>query len=206
MGLPFRVSPDVLIPRLDTEVLVEKLLSVIRGFEIEKPEILDLCTGSGAIGVTLAHELKDAHVTMTDISQAALKVAAGNAQINDVTARCSFVIGDLFDALRDDAVFDVIVSNPPYIESEVIETIDREVRDHEPRLALDGGADGLDFYRRIAAEAPAHLKENGILALEIGYNQGEAVKSLLDQTGRYQAVTVLKDLNGLDRVVLAGRK
>ena len=206
MGLPFRVNPSVLIPRLDTEVLAEQVLGIIEGMGLERPEVLDLCTGSGALGVTIAAKVPGALVTMTDVSEGALKTAMGNAGLNGVNRRCSFLLGDMFEALPDDKLFDIIVCNPPYIESDVIETLDVEVKDHEPRLALDGGPDGLDFYRIIADKASLHLKSGGLLALEIGCDQGVAVKRLLNKAKTYGNVRVVRDLAHLDRVVIAVRR
>lgn len=206
MGLPFRVNPSVLIPRLDTEVLAEQVLGIIEGMGLERPEVLDLCTGSGALGVTIAAKVPGALVTMTDVSEEALKTAMGNAGLNGVNRRCSFLLGDMFEALPDDKLFDIIVCNPPYIESDVIETLDVEVKDHEPRLALDGGPDGLDFYRIIADKASLHLKSGGVLALEIGCDQGVAVKRLLNKAKTYRNVRVVRDLAHLDRVVIAVRR
>lgn len=206
MGLPFRVNPSVLIPRLDTEILAEQVLGIIEGMGLERPEVLDLCTGSGALGVTIAAKVPGALVTMTDVSEEALKTAMGNAGLNGVNRRCSFLLGDMFEALPDDKLFDIIVCNPPYIESDVIETLDVEVKDHEPRLALDGGPDGLDFYRIIADKASLHLKSGGVLALEIGCDQGVAVKRLLNKAKTYGNVRVVRDLAHLDRVVIAVRK
>ena len=205
MGLPFRVNPSVLIPRLDTEILAEQVLGIIEGMGLERPEVLDLCTGSGALGVTIAAKVPGALVTMTDVSEEALKTAMGNAGLNGVNRRCSFLLGDMFEALPDDKLFDIIVCNPPYIESDVIETLDVEVKDHEPRLALDGGPDGLDFYRIIADKASLHLKSGGVLALEIGCDQGVAVKRLLNKAKTYGNVRVVRDLAHLDRVVIAVR-
>lgn len=206
MGLMFRVNPDVLIPRLDTEVLVDQAIGILKGRNWENPFILDMCTGSGAIGVTMAHEFPDAEVTLVDVSKKAISTAMGNAQINDVFRRCIFLEGDMFQALPENKRYDMILSNPPYIESDVIETLSTEVKDHEPRLALDGGADGLKFYRILAEEAEKHLSDGGYLVMEIGYNQGEAVKSLLEGNGNYKTVAVLQDLNHLDRIVIGERK
>lgn len=203
MGLPFRVNEHVLIPRQDTEVLVEQVLGVIKGRELEKPEILDMCAGSGAIGVSLAFERPDAQVTMADISTEAISVAMDNAQLNGVFQRCTFVTGDLFDALPGWKKFDVIVCNPPYIKSDVIETLQPEVRDHEPRRALDGGKDGLTIYRRIAKEAGAHLVSHGVLALEIGYDQAVDVVTILGQGGDFDGARIIKDLDNKDRVIIA---
>ncbi len=205
MGLLFRVNPNVLIPRLDTEVLVEQAIGLLRGMNWENPFILDLCTGSGAIGITMAHEFPDAEVTMTDVSEAAISTAMDNAQINRVFPRCRFLIGDMFDAVPEKKRFDMILCNPPYIESGVIETLSTEVKDHEPRLALDGGEDGLTFYRILTAEAEKHLAGAAFLVMEIGYNQGGAVRKLLEENGNYTHITVLPDLNKLDRIVIAQR-
>ena len=205
MGLPFRVNPSVLIPRLDTEVLVDEVLKLMKQMDMQSPEVLDLCTGSGAIGVSIAHRRPEASVTLTDVSEEALRTAAGNAGLNGVNRRCRFLLGDMFDALPEDKTFDVIVCNPPYIKSEVIDTLDVEVKDHEPRTALDGGEDGLDYYRIIAEEASMHLKSGGILALEIGADQAVDVKRLLNRAKMYEGVRVVRDLAQLDRVVIAER-
>ena len=205
MGLPFRVNPSVLIPRLDTEILAEQVIGIIEGMGLENPEVLDLCTGSGALGVTIAAKVPGALVTMTDVSEPALQTAMSNAGLNGVNRRCVFLLGDMFDAIPEDKQFDVIVCNPPYIESDVIDTLDVEVKDHEPRMALDGGKDGLDYYRIIADRASMHLKTGGILALEIGCDQGVAVKRLLNKAKTYGNVRVVRDLAHLDRVVIAVR-
>ena len=203
MGLPFRVNENVLIPRLDTEVLVDQVLGIIGGMELEHPDVLDMCTGSGAIGVSIAHMVPDASVKMTDISEQALATAMKNAELNGVLERSSFALGNMFSALRSDEQFDIIVSNPPYIKSDIIETLAPEVKDHEPRRALDGGEDGLDAYKVIANNAAAHLKDGGVLALEIGYDQGEAVVFLLERTHYYKPAAIIKDLAGKNRVVVA---
>ena len=206
MGLLFRVNPNVLIPRLDTEVLVDQAIGILRGKEWEHPFILDMCTGSGAIGITMAHEFPDSEVTLVDVSKEAISTAMGNAQINDVFPQCLFLEGDMFEAIPKGKRFDMILSNPPYIESEEIETLSTEVKDHEPRLALDGGADGLKFYRILAENSDKYLADGGYLAMEIGYNQGQVVRELLEATGNYRSVAVLQDLNHLDRIVIAERK
>lgn len=203
MGLLFRVNENVLIPRLDTEVLVDQVIGIIKGFELENPRILDLCTGSGVIGITIAHEISGSNVVMSDISDEALRVAQSNAEINNVTDRVKLVQGNMFSALAEDDKFNLIVSNPPYIKSDVIDTLAAEVREHEPRLALDGGEDGLNAYRVIALNAANHLEEGGLLALEIGYDQGEAVVLLLERTKFYKPAVIVKDLVGKNRVVLA---
>lgn len=205
MGLPFRVNKTVLIPRFDTEILVEKILGIVRDRGYESPEILDMCTGSGAIGVSLAHRLPKARVTMADASDEALHTAMGNAGINGVNKRCIFLVGDMFDALSEDAVYDIIACNPPYIPTAEIDKLAVEVRKHEPLSALDGGADGLDYYRIIASDASSHLKSGGVLALEIGHDQGKSVTKLLQEAGTYKNIEVFKDLAGHDRVVTAER-
>ena len=192
MGLPFRVTPEVLIPRQDTEVLVEECLRHLAPGNI----FLDLCTGSGCILVSLLHYAKGTFGTGADLSGKALAVAKGNVEANGVEAR--LVQGDLFEPVT--GTFDLIVSTPPYIASAEIQTLAPEVREHEPRMALDGTADGLFFYRRIVQESPSYLKEGGWLCMEIGYDQGAAVRQLMEARG-FATVSVIKDLAGLDRVV-----
>lgn len=205
MGLPFRVNKNVLIPRMDTEIVVEKLLSEIKKRGYTKPEVLDMCTGSGAIGVSVAAKIEGSHVTMTDASQEALKTAIGNAALNRVNGQCTFLEGDMFDAISEDAVYDVIVCNPPYIPTKEIDKLAVEVRMHEPVKALDGGEDGLDFYRILADEASSHIKSGGILVLEIGHDQAKAVSELLENAATYRSIESFKDLAGLDRVIVAER-
>ena len=209
MSLTFKVTPSVLIPRQDTELLVETCINLankaIGGVGSCSPRsisILDMCTGSGCVAVSLAWYLGQARLTACDISDAALEVAKGNAKNNGVAQRITFLQGDLFEALIGSTPsFDIIASNPPYIESETISTLDPEVRSNEPLLALDGGTDGLDFYRRISKEATSYLKQGGYLVFEIGYNQGQLVSTLLTESG-FTNVSVLKDLCNNDRVVL----
>lgn len=202
MGLDFAVNENVLIPRQDTECLVEEAM-----IETEDGmRVLDLCTGSGCVLISLLRYKNDMIGVGTDISGRALETAQQNAEANGVEAE--FLEGDLYEALDgyDTArgLFDVIVSNPPYIAGEVIETLMEEVRDHEPRIALYGGSDGLDFYRRIIDGADKYLVRGGCILFEIGFDQGQAVTELLRDTG-YTDVSIIKDLAGLDRVV-KGRK
>ena len=213
MGLTFNVNPNVLIPRQDTETMVEDALEVLqkgtlRGESfVEKSnfkDVLDLCTGSGAIGVSIAKLNGNVKVTCSDLSEKALETAKGNAIANGLKS-VKFEQGDLFAPFcgkLGKKKFDFIISNPPYIESEVIPTLQTEVKDHEPMMALDGGVDGLDFYKRIAEEAPNHLKKGGVLMMEIGYNQGEAVCQLLEESEKFQKVLCLKDLAHKDRIVV----
>ena len=205
MGLPIRVNPSVLIPRLDTEILVEQVLAEIERKGVQKPRVLDLCTGSGAIGIAIAAKVPDAVVTMMDVSEPALRTAMVNASLNGVSRRCIFVQSNMFDAIPEDRVYDIIVCNPPYIKSDVIDTLAVEVKDHEPRIALDGGADGLDYYRVIANEASMYLKSGGTLALEIGSDQAADVRKLLNRERTWQGIRVVRDLAQLDRVILTER-
>lgn len=194
MGLSFVVNEHVLVPRQDTETLVEEVLRNLH----DGMRILDLCTGSGCILLSLLHYSNDCEGVGTDLSAEALAVARENAGRLLPDAKVSLLQGDLFEPVE--GRFEIIVSNPPYIETDVIETLSPEVRDHEPRMALDGGADGLMFYRRILEQAEQYLVTDGMLFFEIGYNQGEAVSSLMRDKGFYE-VEVVKDLAGLDRVV-----
>ena len=208
MGLPFRVNPSVLIPRFDTEAVVEQALKLLDSMDHEwyHPEVLDMCTGSGAIGVSIAFKVPESLVTMTDVSKDALHTAMGNAGINGVNRRCIFLLGDMFEALPDGKEYDMIVCNPPYIESAVIDTLSIEVKDHEPRLALDGGEDGLDYYRIIADKAANYLRPGGFLVLEIGAEQAGDVKRLLMKNKAFGDIHKEQDLAGRDRVIIATRK
>lgn len=199
MGLPFYVDPSVLIPRQDTECLVEEVIKTSSG-----KDILDLCTGSGCIAVSIS-KLGDAgSVTATDKSKEALKVAGINAAINDTDIR--FLQGDMFKALggTDDTYrgFDIITCNPPYIRRSEIHDLMREVRDYEPVMALNGGDDGLVFYRKIALEAGAFLRRKGMIMVEIGYDQADDVTRLF-RGCHFKDIRVIKDLAGNDRVVTA---
>ena len=193
-GYDFFVNENVLIPRADTEVLVNEALK-LAGLNAK---VLDLCTGSGCIAVTVKLERNDLKVSASDISEGALSIARLNADYNN--ADVTFYQGDLFDAINEK--FDVIISNPPYIETEEIEKLESNVKDFEPRTALDGGITGLDFYERIFKEAGDYLSEHGVVAVEIGYNQGEAVSDIAGRNG-FGNIRVIKDLGGLDRVVTA---
>ena len=220
MGYDFYVDERVLIPRQDTECLVELAVDSIRKKAVEtrqkqnlseadysgdnrKPEqkstkvkVLDLCTGSGCIGISVAKLCPDSEVTLADISEGALSVAKKNAQ--NLEADVTLIKGNLFENIEDR--FDYILSNPPYIPSEVIEGLMPEVKEHEPRLALDGEADGLSFYRKIINEAPDYLNTDGRIYFEIGAEQGEDLTRLMNERG-FSEVKVHKDLAGLDRIV-----
>lgn len=196
-GLDFYVNENVLIPRLDTEVLVEKIL------EYEEPgqRVMDMCTGSGCIAITL-QKLGRFQVMAVDISEEALTLARKNAQRNQ--SQVTFFQSNMFDQLSNTSKVDVIVSNPPYIESKVIDELDDEVKKYEPRLALDGMEDGLHFYRILAREGKRFLNEGGRLYVEIGFDQAEAVKEIFGAQGFFN-IQVYKDLAGLDRVVAMHR-
>lgn len=203
-GFPIKVNEHVLIPRQDTEVLVETVLEELKKAPEEPknnaPEglsLLDLCTGSGCIAVALAKLYAFSEVTAADLSEQVLLTAEENAKTNGAEIR--FVRSDLFGALES-CTYDIITCNPPYIPTDVVKTLSEEVRDHEPSMALDGGEDGLDFYRRLAEECPGHLKPGGRVFFEIGADQGKAVSGLLETAG-FQKVRVIQDLAGLDRVV-----
>ena len=198
-SLDFIVTPAVLTPRPETELLVDTALKCVGSNP--NPRILDLGTGSGAIAVALAKEVYGAEVVATDISSDALEIARANARRHGAEDRISFRAGDLFGPVAG-SKFDLIVANPPYIRREDIVTLPRDVRDFEPRVALDGGADGLDFYRRIAREAPRYLSDGGFVAVEIGAGMGADVARLFKNAG-LDDVRIEKDLADLERVVSA---
>lgn len=206
MGYEFYVNEHVLIPRQDTETLAEKVLSAIE--KKESPRILDMCTGSGCILISLLLEREDARGTGADLSSDALAAAEKNAEMLAVSDRAVFVESDLFSGRyfqeKENQVFDVIVSNPPYIPTEEIETLMDEVRFHDPYMALDGKEDGLYFYRIITKEAQKYLGPGGWLLYEIGCSQGAAVSRLMEDAG-FVDIEIIQDLAGLDRVV-RGRK
>ena len=195
MALDFYVDENVLIPQPDTEVLVEEGIKIIKE---QNMEVLDLCTGSGAIAISIAHYCQNSTVTATDISQEALEVARKNANSNNVNIE--FIESNLFDKLTERS-FDIILSNPPYIKTDIIKTLEKDVQ-AEPHLALDGGKDGLEFYKKILNEANKYLKTNGYLMLEIGYNQGNAVINLEHKNLKLITKQPIKDLAGNDRIVI----
>ena len=200
MGLDFYVQEGVLIPRPDTEVLVEELIEICK--DKENLNILDIGTGSGAITISLAKYLNTSNVKSFDISDVALEVGKKNAISNEVDNRVEFIKSDLFSAIKDkDIKFDVIVSNPPYIPKKDIKTLHTQVKDYEPYIALEGGDDGLDFYRSITEQSKLYLKENGILAYEVGHNQAKDVEKIMEING-YTKIYTKKDLQGIDRVVI----
>lgn len=199
-GFPIYVDERVLIPRQDTEVLVEEVEKQVRRRK-NPPSLLDLCTGSACIPIALSKRCSFSSVTASDISEKALQVASCNAEKNEVSL--SLVQSDLFTALSG-RKFDFITANPPYIPTKTIESLEPEVKDHEPLIALDGDADGLCFYRRLSREARDFLNFGGMLFLEVGYDQGEEVEKMLLENG-FQNVGKVRDLSGLYRVVYGSK-
>lgn len=226
MGLDFYVKEGVLIPRPDTEILVENIIELVKSKYFKDKElikIVDIGTGSGAITLSLAHYLENAHVYSIDISDTALQVAKENAKRLGLESKVTFIKGDLLNPLGELNIYnsiDIIVSNPPYIPTKDIAALQKEVAEYEPKLALDGGEDGLDFYRRIICESGKYLAPSGVLAFEIGCNQGNDVKNLMEDKGGDKGtfllsykeqgcsgkgvkdVKIIKDLAGHDRVVV----
>jgi len=208
MGLEFKVTPQVLIPRDDTEILVEKVIKLINEKKaLSNPRILDLCTGSGCIAISLAKFIKNAQVLATDISQDALEVAKENAFLNGVDNRVNFLRCDIFPrnghcGVGNDNIFDLIVSNPPYVKQGDIADLEPEVR-NEPVIALNGGVDGLDFYCLIIGQAHKYLKNGGFLILELGFGQSKQVKDLFKEAKNFKVIEIVKDYNNIDRVIVA---
>ncbi len=198
MKLNFYINENVLIPRQDTEILVEEVINIAK--RIKNPKILDLCTGSGAIAVSLAKYLTESEITATDISNKALEIAKKNAKINEVENRITFISSDLFTNIPEEK-YDIIVSNPPYIKRNVIETLDEQVR-KEPYMALDGGLDGLDFYRKIIKNSYEYLKYHGFLCLEIGFDQKIDVIELIENEEKFENTYSKKDLFDNDRIII----
>ena len=198
MKLNFYVDENVLIPRQDTEVLVEEVIKIAK--KINAKKILDLCTGSGAIAVSLAKYLENVQLTALDISGKALDIAISNAKNNHVQEKITFVESNLFEDLAQEK-YDIIVSNPPYIKRKEIENLDMEVR-REPKIALVGGEDGLDFYKKIIDKGYEYLKYGGYICLEIGYDQKEEVMKIIDDKKQYINTYCKKDLYDNDRVIV----
>ena len=203
MGLSFQVTPAVLIPRPETELLVQAAIERLRGRKDEST-FADIGTGSGAICLSVLHYVPEARAETVDISAEARQVAEQNAELLGLSQRILFHTGNLLEPLQGKK-FHAILSNPPYIPDADIAGLSEEVRGAEPRLALAGGTDGLDFYRRLAAEAADYLEEDGFLAMELGIHQAEPVRKLLEADGRLPHIEIQKDLAGIERVVIASR-
>ena len=198
MNLNFYVDENVLIPQPDTETLVEE---VINEYKEKKCEILDLCTGSGAIAISLAKYINESNIVASDISMKALQIAKLNAEKNLVRKKIEFIESDMFNKIYKDD-FDIIVSNPPYIKTKVIEELDKQVK-NEPYIALDGGADGLKFYKIIIENAYKYIKNEGKVFLEIGYDQKNELINLFKENNHYENIYSKKDLGGNDRIIVA---
>ncbi len=209
-SIDFKVDRRALIPRPETELLVEQSLSILSEALFKKPAfVLEIGTGSGAVAISLAKEARDIFLVATDVSGEALMLAKENAKSSGLLHQIQFVKGDLFGPfrhLREREPFDLILSNPPYITGAEIGRLAREVRDYEPVLALNGGEDGLTFYRDIISQAPSYLKKGGWLLLEVGQGQGEKVSELIEKKGDFLAPQRFPDLSGIERVVKAQRK
>ena len=204
-SIEFEVTPDCLIPRPETELLVQRSIEFLR--KRTGPQLVcDLCTGCGVMAVAVAKNVPDARVLATDISEPALAVAAKNVEKHKLQERIELRKGDLFEPLVPQLdQFDLIACNPPYVSAAEYEALEKNVKDYEPRIALYAGEDGLDLYRRIVEKVDQFLKPDGVLLLEIGYQQGPAVRGLLEQTGVFAQIRIDKDLQSHERVVVATR-
>jgi len=198
------VNKNVLIPRPDTEIIVEETLDICRKVDAVEINILDIGTGSGAIALALAKEIDNAHVVATDISAAALALARQNARSLKLDDKMEFHQGDLFAPVEE--VFDIVVCNPPYIPEDEYKELPAGVKDYEPRIALLAGENGLEFYKKLVYQGPRYLKKNGWLLLEIGAKQNDTVRGLMEETGWYDSIVMRRDYAGLPRVVRARRK
>jgi release factor glutamine methyltransferase len=202
MGLKLYITEGVLIPRADTEIIVEKVIKLAEG--TEKPVIIDMCTGSGAIAVGIAMNVSGAKLWAADISDSAIECCVMNVNRYKLENNIKVIKSDLFANIKEEGLIgntDIIVSNPPYIKRAAVRELDINVRDYEPHLALDGGEDGLVYYRRIIKDSFEFLKSGGILALETGYDQGEKVKGIMEHRGCFYDINIEKDLAGYDRCV-----
>lgn len=211
MGLDFKVGEGVLVPRPDTEILIESIIEIVKSgyFNKETVNIADIGTGSGAITLSLAHYLENSKIYSVDISNRALEIAKENAKHLSLENQVKFFNGNLLEPLYDDKLegkIDILVSNPPYIPTKVIENLQIEVSKYEPILALDGGEDGLDFYRKIINNSPKLLSKKSIIAFEIGHDQAKDIKSLLIQSGNFKNIKIITDLSGCDRVVIGEKE
>ncbi len=206
MDFEFKVSPDTFIPRPETELLVEKVVETVRGSispqsTVHSPQILNIGTGCGNIAISLTKYLPQSKIIALDISHSALLKARENAEMLDVSDKVTFLESDLLGALKEKGLFDIIICNPPYVSEKDMRWLPDEVRE-EPYAALYGGRDGLNFYRRIVKDAKPYLKKDGSLLMEMGYDQSESVKALLEDNG-YINIEIFKDYSGIDRILKA---
>jgi release factor glutamine methyltransferase len=207
-GLEFIVTSDVLIPRPETELLVETALKIMQSAS-RQATIIDLCTGSGCVAVSMAKEIGNARIFATDKSNRALAVARENARRHDVSDRIRFLEGDLYEPLEELDIrgqADIITANPPYIRSGDLPMLQPEVRDYEPKIALIAGPEGIEIQQRVLATSPEFLKKHGALIMEMGMGQAEELKRMVAETGAYSTQEILKDLAGIDRVIVARKK
>lgn len=209
-GLMFKVNRAVLIPRPETELLVEEAINSIKKRDAmgmgKDVTVLDLCTGSGCIAISIAKELPYCRVYAVDISEGAIEIARENAERYGVEERVIFLAGDLFEAIEPlglDGEIDLVISNPPYVSKKEMKGLPPEIKEYEPLQALDGGKDGLDFYRRIVDETPFYLSDDRLLIMEIGYGQAESIKELLKREGDFTEIEIKKDLAGIERIIKA---
>ena len=207
-SMEIKVSNATLIPRPETELLVERAIEYLRS--LDKPRYFcDLCTGSGCIAIAVANGVSGSEVLATDISKDALEIASDNITFHNQTEQIKLLCGDLFDPIKkelNNKQFDLIISNPPYIAEDEYESLDKNVKDFEPKTALIAGAEGLDFYKRIIDESPNYLKPNAKLMMEIGYKQGKPIVDILDTSGKFTNITIEKDFAQNDRIVTASLK
>ena len=205
-GLKIKVGPGVLVPRPETEILAEEAIKVISGFDARMPDcnILDLCTGTGCLALAIAKEFPAAHVYATDISEAAINYSRTNAELNRIE-NIIFLKGSLFEPVENRLRFNLIISNPPYIKRDDINRLQPEIRDYEPVEALDGGEDGLSYYRSIIPASGEYLKRDGILMLEIGFGQADEIKSIGEQAGLAR-ISLLRDYSGIERIFIAEKE
>ncbi len=204
MGFQFRLVHGVFIPRPETEILVEAVKDAVEDLEFPGPDLIDIGTGCGVIAISLARLLEVGSIVATDISPVAMEIARQNAILNGVGELVRFVAGDALEFVKPGQLFDVVVSNPPYIRTDEITTLEPEVRDHDPRTALDGGCDGLRFFERVVPKAASLIKEGGFVAFEIGADQAGEVERILKRNG-FDRIVIRKDLGGRDRVIMGKR-
>lgn len=205
MGIKLKIDKRALIPRPETEILVEETINAIKGSGIEIKNVLDIGTGSGNIAISIAKFFPHARIAAVDISKEALDLARENAVLNEVDERIDFIIGDFANnkfLCAKSPIFNLIISNPPYIKTSDLNTLPKDVLE-EPKIALDAGKDGLKFYRAIIQKSPALIKKQGLLSLEIGYNQGEAIIQMLQQDNKFEVLKVIKDYNDFERVIIS---